>query len=162
MRRFFMLISVSTSLLTSTFATAQGVPPSAVQRGAINWTKNYSDAVELSQNTSKPILILFTGTNWCPACMKLEREVIRNSEFIQGVGEKFIFLKAEFPDYSESGMVNSPYKPLFARYKVDVFPTIVVVDALGEKLFTVNYQKAGPQAYVHELLHKLHHQPKGH
>jgi thioredoxin-related protein len=162
MRRLFITIAVGTSLLASSFVSGQETPSSAVQKNGINWTKNYSDAVELAQSTSKPILILFTGTNWCPACMKLEREVLKNSEFVQGVGQKFVFLKAEFPDYSEKGMLNSPYKPLFDRYKIDVFPTIVVVDALGEKLFIVNYQKAGPQAYIHELLQKLHHhnQPK--
>ncbi len=123
--------------------------------GSINWAKSYTDAVALSQSTSKPIVILFTGTNWCPACMKLEREVISNPEFAQAVGQKFVFLKAEFPAYSEDSMTSSPYKALLDRYGVDAFPTMVVVNANGQLLFKVNYRSGGVRAYAQELLQKL-------
>lgn len=121
----------------------------------INWLRNYSDAVALSQSTSKPIAILFTGTGWCPACMKLERAVLTHSEFSQAVGQKFVFLKAEFPDYSEPAVMASPYKPLLDRYGINAFPTIVVVNTNGQMLYTVNYREGGPQAYAQELLQKL-------
>ncbi len=127
----------------------------------IKWLRTYSEAVALSQSTSKPIIILFTGTGWCPACMKLEREVITRPEFAQSVGQKFVFLKAEFPDYSESSVMASPYKPLLDRYGVAAFPTIVVVDANGQQLFTVNYRNGGPEVYTQELLQKLNNQSIG-
>jgi thiol-disulfide isomerase/thioredoxin len=121
----------------------------------INWMKSYSDAVAMSQSSSKPIVILFTGTGWCPACMKLEREVLSNPEFAQAVGQKFVFLKAEFPDYNESAVMASPYKPLVDRYGINAFPTIVVINANGQQLYTVNYREGGPQMYAQELLQKL-------
>jgi thiol:disulfide interchange protein len=121
----------------------------------INWLRSYSEAVALSQSTSKPIAILFTGTGWCPACMKLERTVLTHPEFAQAVGQKFVFLKAEFPDYSEPAVMASPYKPLLDRYGVNAFPTIVVINANGQQLYTVNYREGGAQAYAQELLQKL-------
>lgn len=121
----------------------------------INWLKSYSEAVALSQSTSKPIAILFTGTGWCPACMKLEREVITHPQFAQTVGKKFVFLKAEFPDYSESAVMASPYKPLIDRYGISAFPTIIVINANGQQLYTINYRQGGPQAYAQEMLQKL-------
>lgn len=130
-------------------------PVNSAPANQINWLQSYSEAVALSQSTSKPIVILFTGTGWCPACMKLEREVIKNPEFSQAVGQKFVFLKAEFPDYSESSVMASPYKPLLDRYGVDAFPTLVVVNANGQKLYTVNYRDGGPRMYAQELLQKL-------
>lgn len=120
---------------------------------SISWLNNYSEAVSLSQSSSKPILILFTGTNWCPACMILERKVLNQSEFAQAVAQKFVFLKAEFPDYSNAA--NSPYKPLLDRYNINEFPSIVVVDANGTVLYRVSYKEGGPQAYAQELLQKL-------
>lgn len=121
----------------------------------INWLRSYSDAVALSQSTSKPIVILFTGTGWCPACMKLERTVLNHPEFAQALNQKFVFLKAEFPDYSEPAVMASPYKPLLDRYGINAFPTIVVVNANGQMLYTVNYREGGPQIYIQELLQKL-------
>lgn len=121
----------------------------------VNWLRSYSEAVALSQSTSKPIAILFTGTGWCPACMKLERAVLKHPAFAQAVAQKFVFLKAEFPDYSEAAVMASPYKPLLDRYGVNAFPTIVVVNANGQMLYTVNYREGGPQVYAQELLQKL-------
>lgn len=138
--------------LLSTPLIAQPTQNNTTTSSQINWMRNYSDAVALSQSTSKPIAILFTGTGWCPACMKLEREVLANPEFTQSVGQKFVFLKADFPDYSESAISASPFKPLLDRYSVSAFPTIVVVNANGQKLHTVNYQQGGARVYAQELL----------
>lgn len=170
MKKLATLVFSSALLLSSNFLTAQpsyppggypqsnpgGYPTSnSYAANQINWLRSYADAVALSQSTSRPIVILFTGTGWCPACMKLERQVITRPEFAQAVGQKFVFLKAEFPDYSEGSVMASPYKPLLDRYGVDAFPTIVVVNANGQQLFTVNYREGGPQMYAQELLQKL-------
>lgn len=122
---------------------------------SITWLKNYSDAVALSLSTSKPIAILFTGTGWCPACMQLERNVLTKVEFARSVGQSFVFLKAEFPDYSDSSVTASPYKPLLDRYGVKEFPTFVVIKANGQLLYTVNYRAGKPETYAQEMLQKL-------
>jgi thiol:disulfide interchange protein len=164
MKKLATLVLSSALLLSSNLLMAQpsyyppggGYPNQAPSpSNQINWLRSYSDAVALSQSTSKPIVILFTGTGWCPACMKLERQVITRPEFAQAVGQKFVFLKAEFPDYSEGSVMASPYKPLLDRYGVDAFPTIVVINANGQLLYTVNYREGGPQMYAQELLQKL-------
>lgn len=145
-------------MLNAAFITAQPMTTqpnfaaNPAPAGQIRWLQSYSEAVALSQSTSKPIVILFTGTGWCPACMRLEREVINNPEFAQGIGQKFVFLKAEFPEYSESSVMASPFKSLLDRYGVNSFPTIVVINANGQRLSTVNYRNAPPSYFVQELL----------
>lgn len=163
MKKLATLVFGSAVLLSTTLLMAQpsyptypaGGHPISNPSGQINWLRNYSEAVALSQSTSKPIVILFTGTGWCPACMKLERQVINHPEFAQAVGQKFVFLKAEFPDYSEGAVAASPYKPLVDRYGISAFPTIVVINANGQQLYTVKYREGGPQMYAQELLQKL-------
>ena len=81
--------------------------------------------------------------------------MLNHPEFTQAVAQRFVFLKAEFPDYSEAAVMASPYKPLLDRYGVNAFPTIIVVNANGQMLFTVNYREGGPQLYAQELLQKL-------
>lgn len=121
----------------------------------LNWLRNYEEAVAQSQATGKPIVILFTGTSWCPACMKLEREVLTKPEFAQAVGNRFIFVKAEFPDYAEEAIMRSPYYSLIKSHGIEAFPTMVIVNANGQRLYTVNYQAGGPGVYINELLQKL-------
>lgn len=155
MKKMTTLLLLSGCLFGFPVVSAQPTPTSTMNGSHIQWLKNYSEAVTRSQSESKPIAILFTGTGWCPACVKLEREVIGNSEFTQSVGQKFVFLKAEFPDYNEAAIMASPFKQLMDRYGVTAFPTIVVIDANGQKLYTVNYQQGGARVYAQELLKGL-------
>lgn len=135
--------------------SSQGIAQNVSSNAEVNWCETYSDSIRRAQNQSKPLLILFTGTSWCPACMKLEREVLRKPEFARAVANNFVFYKAEFNDPSPEALENSPDKVLIDRYKVEAFPTIVVVDASGNQLFTVNYKAGGPQVYTNELNQKL-------
>lgn len=157
---YFFLSLVTFALTTALVEGQQRQFPTSVDNetyssGRIEWQSDYNGAVALSQRTSKPIVILFTGTTWCPACIQLEKNVLTKPEFANGVGDKFIFLKAEFPRNSADAMGSSPHKFLVDRYHVDRFPTIIVVDAGGQELFRVNYQSGGPDTYINELISKL-------
>lgn len=121
----------------------------------IHWKNNLQEAVQASREQSKPILVLFTGTNWCTACVKLEGEVISHPQFAEALAQKFIFLKAEFPDSSARAMNSSPYKELKDRFNVSLFPTMIVIDAAQNKLFAVNYNGGGVNIYTSEFLQKL-------
>lgn len=63
----------------------------------IHWLTNFDEAVNQSRNTSKPVLILFTGSDWCTWCTRLEKEVFSTNEFAQAASDSFIFLKLDFP-----------------------------------------------------------------
>ncbi|MBA3722396.1 MAG: thioredoxin family protein [Parachlamydiaceae bacterium] len=151
-----------TLLLTALFSfsalqlTAQGATNTYnASETSVNWFDNYSNSIRQAQSTSKPLLILFTGSNWCPACMKLEREVLHKPEFAQAVSGNFILYKAEFADPSAEAMMRSPDKELMDRYNVKVFPTMIAIDGNGKYLFTVNYKSAGAGAYASEIKQKL-------
>lgn len=148
------------NLLLSTCVYGQSPPttsPSAVSQksNSIHWHTDYGQAVETAKSSSKPIFILFTGTNWCPACGILERNVLSHPQFNRDVSDKFVFLKAEFPDNSERGFSTSPYRSLKERYGIQAYPTMIVVDAHGNRLFTVDYQNAGPEKYMQDIIYKL-------
>jgi thioredoxin-related protein len=152
-----MALLLGTLLLSSTIPLAAQNYPSnysnyaagSYSSGQINWINNYADAARQAQMSGKPILILFTGTSWCPACMKLEREVLSKPQFAQAVGDKFIFVKAEISDYT--GGMGSSYGPLLQRYGIEAFPSIVIVDANGQQISRVEYQAGGPEMYIRQL-----------
>lgn len=121
----------------------------------INWCESYGDAVKKSKASSRPILVLFTGTSWCPACMMLERTVLNKPEFIRAVNGRFEFYKAEFNDPSDAAMARSPDRMLMEKYNVRQFPTMVAIDNNGRYLFTINYQAGGPAGYVRDINQKL-------
>ncbi len=152
---------ISSACLLSTALMAQvpiphqsHVPPAAYNYAptSIHWLTNYSEAISLAKQAGKPIVILFTGTQWCPPCQELERKVIHNPEFIQAVANKFIFLKAEFPRYVQGGDLHSPYKPLLDLYGIYEYPTMIVIQPNGQLLFTVDTHTKQPAAFIDQLL----------
>ncbi len=168
MKTTTFLFTLCSFIFTAHVAHAQsntqqvgGYPNATIQdyqapaQNKINWLTDYNAAVSQSRATSKPILILFTGTGWCPACIKLERQVLTAAPFIQSLSQRLIFVKAEFPSYTSQSIQASPFNSLLERYHVDAFPTMVVINADGYPLFTVDYQAGGVEAYVKEIAAKL-------
>lgn len=105
MKKLFLSF-VSALFLVNFFPAAAEQPanfssPYAQSRPAysqrIHWLDHYDTATSQARQTSQPILILFTGTNWCPACIKLEKQVLSNSRFAQALADRLIFLKQSFP-----------------------------------------------------------------
>lgn len=121
----------------------------------IDWSEDYTQARQIAAQSGKPVLLLFTGSNWCPACMKLEREVLKNPEFARLVKDRFVFVKLDFLDNSPEGMARSLNRPLIDQFNITAFPTIVVVNANGQRLFNVPYRAGGAQMYAQDLLQKL-------
>ncbi len=146
-------------LLETVPAWVLGDVPSAVtthpmvgKRETIHWFNTYDAALHQAEVQKKPLLILFTGTAWCPACKKLEKEVLTQPQFASQVADQFIFLKADFRTHSGDKFLSSPFYQLLDQYKVQYFPTFVAVDSKGEELFRVDYQSGGVDVYVKELL----------
>ncbi len=55
---------------------------------SINWQTDYSKAVQQAKSESKPILLFFTGSDWCGWCKKLDNEVFKSPEFRQSNGRQ--------------------------------------------------------------------------
>lgn len=150
-----LLVSSLITICSLDLAAQQQKPSKSSSSDQLDWCETYSESMQRSKSSSKPMLILFTGTTWCPACMKLEKEVIKNPSFAQAVSEKFVFYKAEFSSPKPQDISSSPDQFLMERYNITQFPTMVVTDPNGKQLFKVDYKPGGASAYINELNMKL-------
>lgn len=116
----------------------------------IQWLTSYEDAVKQANTTSKPILLLFTGTDWCPYCVKLEKEILSTPEFANYAGDKFIFVLLDFP--SNTNLHTPQNKELRKKYNIAGYPTIVVVDNKGQKIGSIGYEQVSGKQYAERLL----------
>lgn len=144
--KFFCSVLIGATLLNH---EAEGAQPNLIQ-----WLNNYEEAVNLSKSTSKPIVLFFTGSDWCSWCIKLEHESLDTPEFAQAVGDKFIFVKLDFP-------VNSALPPALAaqnkqlqkRYNVRGFPSLVILEGHQQnQVGTTGYRPGGGRAFADHLL----------
>ncbi|NPA46688.1 MAG: thioredoxin family protein [Chlorobi bacterium] len=64
--------------------------------GGLTWYLDYEQAKKIAIKEHKPIIILFTGSDWCPPCMALKKEVLPNPEF-KKYAKDVILVLADFP-----------------------------------------------------------------
>jgi thioredoxin-related protein len=61
------------------------------------WFTDYNAALKKAQAENKSVLINFTGSDWCPPCMRLKAEVFDKYEFKKYAHDNLILLEIDFP-----------------------------------------------------------------
>lgn len=119
----------------------------------ITWLTRYDEAVRVSKETNKPILMLFTGSDWCTWCIKLEQEALHTPEFAEIAGDKFVFLKLDFPIHKTvPADTLAQNKKLQKDFGVPGFPNIVLLDPQQKLIGTIGYKAGGGKQYALQLL----------
>ena len=101
------------------------------------WLTKMDRAKEEAAETGLPILVLFTGTSWCPYCVKLENEVFSQKEFKTFADQNLVLLILDFgPGGSPK---NRKDGELADEFGVSGFPRYFLIDAAGKKLASGGY-----------------------
>jgi len=121
--------------------------------GDAAWTTDWEGAKTRSKAENKPILIYLTGSDWCTWCMKMEKEIISQKEFMDFARANFVLMEADFPRKKE---LAAPLKAQNALLKKEYlnggYPTMYVLDADGKKISEdLGELKLGPAAFVEKL-----------
>ncbi|MGY3793060.1 thioredoxin family protein [uncultured Aquimarina sp.] len=122
---------------------------------AQDWKYDFEEAKALAKEKNQNIVLLFTGSDWCPPCIKLERKVFSNTDFKKFADEKFVWVKADFPKRKKNRLSEEQQEKNFSlanQYnKKMVFPVILVIDQEGQVLGATGYRKMSANRYM-ELL----------
>lgn len=152
MKSYATLILFAAALCAfHTYAYGQSTASKGVQ-----WNTNFESAVAEAKSSSKPLILLFTGTGWCPACVRLEKEVFSTADFSDAAGKEFIFVKLDFPKGgSPDPRVQAQNDQLAERFYVRQYPTVVVLDSEQHQIGTTGYRPGGGAPYAAHLLKML-------
>lgn len=110
--------------------------------------------------SKNPILLYFTGSDWCHWCQKLDRELFAPSLSRNRLEQLLVPVLIDFPrKRKESPGKVRKNRQLKQAWSVDAFPTIILFDPTTEiELWRHSYISASPQEYLKEierLLQKL-------
>lgn len=123
-----------------------------IEAEQIEWMTSYDEALHQAKETTKPIVLFFTGSDWCTWCHKLENESLQTPEFAQSAGKDFIFLKLDFPmKKGQDSKVTEQNKGLQQKFSVRSFPSIIVLDANGDLVGATGYRPGGGRQYGEHL-----------
>ncbi len=112
------------------FTTTKLSPP---HKWASNWGYDYQTALIDAKRLHKPIFVLFSGSDWCPPCMRLEKNILNTKEFQDYLATNYLLLLIEFPHHREvSSNQRKHNKKIFEKYGLRGVPTILIIDADGK------------------------------
>ncbi len=130
-----------------------GVPQIVPQQ--IQWYTDYNQALQVARQSNKPILLFFTGSDWCGWCKKMVQEVFSSPDFVQAMGNNFVFVDVDFPMNKqlppEQAQQNNQLKQ---ENGVTGYPTVVIKKYVNNNLTFLaetGYRPGGGKAYADYL-----------
>jgi len=134
------------------FLTLASILTLGTLASADEWLTDYTKALDQAKTQNKPVLIDFTGSDWCGWCMKLDREVFSVAQFKSYAAQKLVLLKIDFPRRKALPAAEKQQNDKLAtQYGIQGYPTIVVLKPDGTKAGELGYTPGGPQAFISEL-----------
>ena len=64
---------------------------------AQEWNENYSDALSQAKAENKPLILVFSGSDWCPPCKRLNKKIFTSEEFKSYASKNYVLYRADFP-----------------------------------------------------------------
>lgn len=117
--------------------------------GESGWLTDYEAAVKLAKKEKKMILADFTGSDWCGWCIKLKEEVFDTEEFKAWADANVILLELDFPRNKEQPEeLKKQNAELRDKFGIQGYPTILFLDAKGNKKGEMGYEKGGPSVWI--------------
>jgi protein disulfide-isomerase len=101
---------------------------------------------------NRHVFLFFTGSDWCSWCKRLNKEILSTPEFARYSKEKLILVELDFPKKRKlTPTVKAQNAKLADKYKIEGYPTVIVLDSAGSKLAELGYQEGGPAPFIARL-----------
>ena len=128
----------------------------SMQAQELKWETNLEAATKVSMKTKKPLMLFFTGSDWCGWCIRLQKEVFTTLEFAAWAKQNVVLVELDFPrrtpQEEKIKMQNAEMQQLF---QVQGYPTVWLVNPTKvkekfnlDKLGSTGYVAGGPSAWI--------------
>ncbi len=112
--------------------------------------ENADEAFRLAQETNKPVLLVFSGSDWCAPCVRFSREVLTQPSFLHFAADHLILLKSDFPQRKAlPSSLRRQNEMLAERYNPSgQFPYLLLLRPDGTILSHLPYQYQNAEAFI--------------
>lgn len=116
-----------------------------------NWREDFTASVSEATAAGKPVLLLFTGSDWCPPCKMMESRVFASEAFVEYANEHLVLVEADFPRRTpQEAELKERNAALAEKFGIEAFPTILLLSPSGDRILskTVGAQYTTPDAFI--------------
>lgn len=99
------------------------------------WLTDLSKAQAQAKSEKKLVLMEFTGSDWCPPCKALHKNVLATPEFKEYAGKNLVLVEFDFPRSKEqTAELKKANKKMSEQFKIEGYPTVIVLSSDGKEL----------------------------
>lgn len=140
MKKLFLSIL----LLFSTFSFSQ------------DWKYNFEEAKQIASEEGKNIIIVFSGSDWCAPCIKLDKNIWQSEVFQKEASKEWIIVRADFPRKKANTLSKEQTdhnRMLADKFNQEgSFPLVVILDKNGKLLGKMGFKNVSPEEYI-KMIH---------
>jgi protein disulfide-isomerase len=118
------------------------------QAQELKWHTDVKEAIAIGNKENKPLLLFFTGSDWCGWCIRLQKEVLKTPEFAKWAKSNVVLVELDYPRRTpQSPEVKQQNAELQNAFGIQGFPTVYFAKATN-KDGKVNFEGIGRTGYV--------------
>lgn len=119
------------------------------------WTMDYEAALKLAAAKKLPVILNFTGSDWCGWCQFMDKNVFAGEAWQKFAADKVVLVTLDFPE--DKLKVPQDYKirneALSQKFGIEGYPTYIVLDCDGSSV--LGQLSAGqdktPESFIQEF-----------
>ena len=152
MKTTILLSAALCAALLSLSAAAEPVPAEGAEVGA--FTQDVDAAKALAKEKGLPLLLDFTGSDWCGWCKLMDRQVFAQDAWKEWAATSIVLATIDFP--ADEDLVPERFRArnraLSDEYGVEGYPTYVLLSADGKEIGRLGASRdATPAKFVAEI-----------
>ena len=117
------------------------------------WLVDFEKAKTQAAHEGKAVLMDFTGSDWCAGCIQLKKNVFDKPEFKEFAAKNVVLLEVDFPNKESkiSKETLEQNKRLETEFKIEGFPTLVILDQTGKEIGRLEYTGETSADYLKKI-----------
>lgn len=116
------------------------------------WVNNFETAKKIAKEENKNIIMIFSGSDWCAPCIRLDKNIWQSQEFKEESTNNWVTMKLNFPRKKANQLPADEEKhnrELAEKYnKEGNFPLVVILNPEGKVLGKLGFKNVSPEEYI--------------
>lgn len=117
-----------------------------------DWQPTYSEALAYVKKNDRPLILVFSGSDWCAPCIKLDRLIWQSEDFRSYAKTNYVLYRADFPRKKANQLskeLKNQNSQLADKFNSKgYFPLVVILNKDETVLGTTGYKKTTPKEYI--------------
>ncbi len=97
------------------------------------WFHDFDKGRAIALEQGKPMLIVFTGSDWCQWCQKLDAALLSQDAFVDELSNLAVMVELDFPRRKKLPIRQQRVnRMVFEKLGIKSFPTVLLYDPMEE------------------------------